>query len=49
MEPVLLVHGYSAESASDDEADVARIFGNLPQDLKEKLGPPVFDVNISRF
>lgn len=49
MEPVLLVHGYSAESASDDEADVARIFGNLPKDLKEKLGPPIFDVNISRY
>jgi hypothetical protein len=33
-EPVLLVHGYSAETASAKEADVARIFGNLPEDLK---------------
>ena len=36
MEPVLLVHGYSAESDSEEEAAVARIFGNLPRDLKKK-------------
>jgi hypothetical protein len=49
MEPVLLVHGYSAESAANNAADVARIFGNLPEDLKSKLSPPILDVNISRY
>ena len=49
MEPVLLVHGYSAESAKNDAEDVAQIFGHLPQDLKTKLSPLVFDVNISRY
>jgi len=49
MEPVLLVHGYSAESPRNNVADVARIFGNLPEDLKGKLGPPILDINISRY
>lgn len=49
MEPVLLVHGYSAESAVNAAADVARIFGNLPEDLKAKLDLPILDVNISRY
>ena len=49
MEPVLLVHGYSAESADDNAADVAQIFGHLPEDLKSKLSPSILDVNISRY
>src|SRR4051794_16174782 len=49
MEPVLLVHGYSAESARDEPAEVARIFGNLPHDLKARLNPQLFDLNISRY
>jgi hypothetical protein len=50
MEPVLLVHGYSAESAKNEPPDVARIFGNLPEGLRTTLpGPPILDVNISRY
>jgi hypothetical protein len=49
MEPVLLVHGYSAESAGSAAAEVARIFGDLPKDLKANLDPPILDVNISRY
>jgi hypothetical protein len=50
MEPILLVHGYSAESANSDLADVARIFGQLPDGLKHVFPPsPVLDVNISRY
>ncbi|MBV8891596.1 MAG: hypothetical protein JO266_06415 [Acidobacteria bacterium] len=49
MEPVLLVHGYSAESAKNEPEAVAQIFGNLPQDLETKLDPPILDVNISRY
>ena len=33
MEPILLVHGYSAESTLDTPADVQGIFGSLPDDL----------------
>jgi hypothetical protein len=50
MEPILLVHGYSAESAHNDPADVVRIFGQLPDGLKRIFpAPPVLDVNISRY
>jgi hypothetical protein len=50
MEPILLVHGYSAESAQNDLADVVRIFGQLPDGLKQVFPPPpVLDVNISRY
>ena len=50
MEPILLVHGYSAESAKNDAVDVAQIFGTLPDDLKKTLaGTAVLDVNISRY
>src|ERR1700738_4499416 len=50
MEPILLVHGYSAESTNTDPADVARIFGQLPDGLKHVFPPPqVLDVNISRY
>ena len=34
MEPIILLHGYSAESATDDALDVQKIFGNLPTDLR---------------
>src|SRR4051812_15622634 len=49
MEPVLLVHGYSAESADTTATGVAHIFGHLPEDQKDKLSPPILDVNISRY
>src|SRR5260370_6050913 len=50
MERVLLVQGYSAESAKNEPADVARIFGQLPDGLQRILpAPPVLDVNISRY
>src|SRR4051812_16736226 len=50
MEPVLLVHGYSAEGSKSDPSDVARIFGALPDGLRTALpGPPILDVNISRY
>jgi hypothetical protein len=50
MEPVILVHGYSAEGDSSEPAAVARIFGTLQDDLKKMFsGPPVLDVNISRY
>jgi hypothetical protein len=50
MEPILLVHGYSAESAINTRDAVALIFGTLPEDLRAALtGPPILDVNISRY
>ena len=54
MEPILLVHGYSAESTLDTPEDVQKIFGSLPNDLalllrQQQAGAPIIDVNISRY
>lgn len=58
MEPILLVHGYSAESAKGESADVRAIFGSLPDDLRKLLFvpgaagaavPEVIDINVSRY
>jgi hypothetical protein len=50
MEPILLVHGYSAESAEDNAAEAARIFGTLPNDLRANLpGEQILDINVSRY
>lgn len=48
MEPILLVHGYSAESADDSLEAVRSIYGDLP-DFLQTLGAPVVPVNLSRY
>ncbi|MGX5202164.1 hypothetical protein [Aliikangiella sp. IMCC44632] len=47
MLPILLVHGYSTEGKSNS---VAKIYGSLPQDLKQAFGANlVLDINLSRW
>lgn len=50
MEPIVLIHGYSSESRGDKKADIAKIFGSLPEALtKSPINAPVVSVNISRY
>ena len=51
MEPILLVHGYSAEAESSTNADsVAKIYGQLPNWLRRTYSEnSVVDVNLSRY
>jgi pimeloyl-ACP methyl ester carboxylesterase len=60
MEPILFIHGYSAESADDKFDSVKAIYGdqkakpnlNLPDALRDALGagaPAVFEIDLSRY
>lgn len=50
MEPVLLIHGYSAESKDLSAQAVHAIFGTLPDRLgRLNVVPPIASVNISRY
>ena len=60
MEPILFIHGYSAESATTDFAEVKAIYGNqrdnpnlnLADALRDALGvgaPGVFEIDLSRY
>ncbi len=55
MKPILLIHGYSAESRADSfdditAEDVTDIYGTLPADLRETYGDAnVFELNVSRY
>ena len=50
MEPIVLIHGYSAESKGMDAAAIATIYGSLPQSLKRIYGQnAVVEINLSRY
>ncbi|PYP89982.1 MAG: hypothetical protein DMF61_01920 [Blastocatellia bacterium AA13] len=54
MEPIILIHGYSAESRENDPNEVQQIFGSLPVNLHNLLqqggaDAPIIDINISRY
>lgn len=55
MEPIILVHGYSAESKDTTLDKIAAIYGTLPAYLAREMqdaaggAPEVVDVNISRY
>jgi hypothetical protein len=60
MEPILFIHGYSAESATSVPEAVKAIYGNqnaspnlnLPDALRDALGvgaPDVFEIDLSRY
>ena len=47
MLPILLIHGYSSEGASNT---VDQIYGTLPADLRQAFGPDaVLELNLSRW
>jgi len=47
MTPILLIHGYSAESPQTDHDSIKKIYGSLADDLKASY--PVVDVDLSRY
>ena len=47
MKPVVLIHGYSAESPSPDPTSIANIYGSLPQRLRGSYD--VIEVDLSRY
>lgn len=50
MDPIVLVHGYSAESSQDSRGAITAIYGDLPRLLRDAYGAPaVVEVNVSRY
>ena len=50
MEPIVLIHGYSAESKDTTPAGIAAIYGKLPQSLKQIYGAnSVVEINLGRY
>lgn len=45
MEPVLLIHGYSSESAGETDKEIKAIYGSLSDDLRKRVQV----VNVSRY
>jgi hypothetical protein len=50
MEPIILIHGYSAESKDTSPADIAAIYGTLPRSLRQIYGSKaVLEIDLSRY
>lgn len=50
MEPIVLIHGYSAESKETDRASIAAIYGDLPDRLRQAYGgAAVTEIDLSRY
>jgi hypothetical protein len=48
--PILLIHGYAAESSGTDADSIAQIYGELPARLREAYGDAsVFELDVSRY
>jgi len=50
MKPIVLIHGYSAESRESTAASIASIYGTLPKDLKTTFGGrSVVEIDLGRY
>lgn len=49
MKPILLIHGYSAESKATEDAAIRGIYGALPAILRERFGATVEELDLSRY
>jgi len=50
MKPIVLIHGYSSESAGSRKSDITTIYGDLPRQLaKQPEVGDVVPVNVSRY
>lgn len=47
MKPIVLIHGYSAESPDEDPTSIAGIYGDLPQRLRAAY--QVIEIDLSRY
>jgi hypothetical protein len=50
MDPIVLIHGYSAESKQATSAAIQKIYGTLPQALRDAYGNEgVIEIDLSRY
>lgn len=50
MRPIVLIHGYSAESKNTDPASIESIYGSMPQALRTLYGNnSVVEIDLSRY
>lgn len=50
MQPIVLIHGYSAESKDTDPASIESIYGSMPQALRTLYGDSsVVEIDLSRY
>ncbi|MGC9328758.1 MAG: hypothetical protein ACP5I1_14075, partial [Candidatus Hinthialibacter sp.] len=50
MKPIVLIHGFSAESRKTDKESIRKIYGGLPKDLQNLNGSGgVVEVDLSRY
>ncbi len=50
MDPIVLIHGYSAESKQPTPAAIQKIYGTLPQALRDAYGNDgVIEIDLSRY
>ena len=50
MDPIVLIHGYSAESKQTTSAAIQQIYGTLPQALRDAYGSDgVIEIDLSRY
>jgi pimeloyl-ACP methyl ester carboxylesterase len=50
MDPIVLIHGYSAESKQTSPAAIQKIYGTLPQALRDAYGNEgVIEIDLSRY
>jgi hypothetical protein len=50
MDPIVLIHGYSAESKQTTPAAIQKIYGTLPQALRDAYGDDgVIEIDLSRY
>ncbi len=47
MKPIVLIHGYSSESPTDDPTSIGNIYGDLPQRLRAAYD--VVEIDLSRY
>jgi hypothetical protein len=50
MKPIVLIHGYSAESRESTASSIASIYGTLPKDLKAAFGSrSIVEIDLARY
>lgn len=49
LEPILLVHGYSSQSRTTRDEDIRKIYGHLPDLLRQQIGAEIAQLDLSRY
>jgi hypothetical protein len=49
MKPIVLIHGYSAESDKTTKSSILESYGSLPKALQKEFGQPVVEINLARY